>query len=99
MNSANPKLDWVRFVSVLGIVFTVIALGGVGITLIKWNDLYHQHINGSILDVIEPFILVAWIGELICGILILKRRKILGQILILIGFFILVFFALLPAES
>jgi len=64
----------------LGISFAAISLIGVVIILINWSDLYHLSINGSRLNFVLPFMAVAWIGELICGILILKRRKILGRV-------------------
>ncbi|MGA3283087.1 MAG: hypothetical protein ABSD57_01335 [Verrucomicrobiota bacterium] len=99
MNPTSPKLDWVRLTSLLGIVLATIALCGGVIILMNWNDLYHLGINGSILNVIVPFTGVAWIGELICGFLILKRRKIIARTLIVIGFFLFVFMQLIPAQS
>jgi hypothetical protein len=100
MNSIK-KINWVRFVSILGIAFAIIALIGVGIIIMIWSDFYHISINikDSIITRIGPFMLVAWIGELTCGIIILKRRKTLGRILILIGVLIFFFGGLLSAES
>jgi hypothetical protein len=98
MNSIK-KINWVRFLSMLGIAFAIIALIGVGIIIMIWSDFYHISIKDSILTRIGPFMLVAWIGELTCGIIILKRRKTLGRILILIGILIFFFGVLLSAES
>ena len=99
MNSVNQKFNWPSFISMLGISFAAISLIGVVIILINWSDLYHLSINGSRLNFVLPFMAVAWIGELICGILILKRRKILGRVLIAIGILVFFFMQLIPAQS
>jgi hypothetical protein len=99
MNSVNQKFNWPRFISVLGISFASIALIGIVIIILNWSDLYHLNIHSSILNFVLPFMAAAWIGELICGILILKQRKVLGRILIAIGIFTFIFMQLIPAQS
>jgi len=103
MNSVNPKFNLISFASILGIVFAAISLIGIGITVINWSHLYHlridDSINGRILSYALSFTMVAWLGELVCGFIILKHRKILGRILIAIGIFVFFFMQLLPAES
>ncbi|HSY74317.1 MAG TPA: hypothetical protein VK810_02515 [Dongiaceae bacterium] len=99
MNSENKKFNWISFASILGIALAAIALCGAGITISKWNDSYQIQKNDSILNFVLSFTAVAWIGELICGIFILKRRKILGRILILIAILVFLFCALLPAHT
>jgi hypothetical protein len=97
MNSTNQKFNWTRLASILGILFTAIALIGIGIILRNWSDLYHLNINGSRLNFILPIVTAAWIVDLICGILLFKRRKALGRILIVILVFL--FMSFLPAQS
>ncbi|GEM_PF-3857058 len=103
MNSTNQKFNWISFISILGIFFASIALIGVGITILNWSHLYHLRIddtiNGRILNYALSFTGVSWIGELICGIILFKRRKILAKILIYIGIALFFFLATLPAES
>ena len=97
MNSVNPKFSWISFVSATGILFAAVAL--FGIATIKRNDLYDLHVSDGRLNMILLFTAATWIGELVCGILILKRHKILGQILIAIGVFIFFLYIILPAHT
>ncbi len=103
MNSGNLKFNLISFASILGIVLAAISLLGVGITVINWSHLYHRSIddtiNGRILNYALSFMMVTWLGELVCGFIILKRRKILGRIFIAIGIFVSLFMQLIPAQS
>jgi hypothetical protein len=98
VNSTNPKLNWVHLTSVLGILFAVIALCGFAIMLMNWGDLRIRPPYDWV-GVVGQFTAVAWLGELICGIIVLKYRKIIGRILIALGIILFIFFSLIPASG
>jgi len=95
----NPtlKLNWVRLMTALGVLFAVIALCDPTIMLINWCGLHNRRLN-EVYDVIHPFTMAAWIWELICGIVILQHRKLIGQILIILGIVLFVSAMLIPAS-
>ena len=98
MNPTNPKLNWVRVVSMLGVLLAAIASYGFTIILTNWDKLEH-HRPGDIVDEVGPFVLIAWLGELICGMIILKHRKIIGRILIGLGILFLFLSLIFPAST
>ena len=97
MNSENPKLNWIRLVSVLGILFAAIALGSVIFSIFAagfGGNKFRLYSNALGLT-----FLLTWFAELICGIILLKPRKITGTVLISLGILIFILSLLIPATT
>jgi len=94
MNPTNPKPIWIRITTAAGIICAVISLCSYIFLMIIWR------INGSwgrLGDrTIGLTILETMLGTLICGVILLKRRKKIAKILIGIGIGIFILGLLSP---
>jgi hypothetical protein len=81
--------------SVLGIVLAVIAVTGVIFSIFATGKINYRFYA----DAIAPIALSAWLGELICGIILLKQRKTIRSILIALGILVLILSMLMPATT
>ena len=97
MNPAS-KLNWLQLITVLGVSFAVVASCDPAIMLMSWGGLHIRRLHEAY-DMIHPFTMAAWIGELICGIIILQHRKTIGQILIMLGIVLYLSAMLIPASG
>jgi hypothetical protein len=97
MNSVNPKFNWISFVSALGILFGAIALGSVIFAIYAAGFGGNKYRLYS--DALGSTFLLTWFAELICGIILLRRRKITGIILIALWFLVLILCLLIPATA
>jgi hypothetical protein len=91
MNSSNPKLNWTQLLVVIGFVCAVFTLCGVIFSFIEagWHPFRFYEIAS----------LIMWLGTLICGISLLKRRKKIGLALIAIWIVTLILGLLIPATT
>jgi hypothetical protein len=89
MNSANPKLNWVRLVIIIGFVCAILSI--LAFTIIfSFAITDNLRAFRSYMQPVGLTLLIAWLGTFICGISLRKHRRKIGLILIAIQFSILV---------
>jgi hypothetical protein len=91
MNSANPKLNWTHLLVAIGFICAVFSLCGVIFSFIEagWHPFRFYEVTS----------LITWLGTLICGVSLLKRRKKIGELLVTIWIVILFLGLLIPAHT
>jgi hypothetical protein len=89
MSQKNLIPIWIYWVSTVGILSAIVAL--IGFSLIVWLEISLIDPRNDVIA-IAPLAMLAWLVELICGIIISGRSKVIGRILIGLG---IILFAML----
>ncbi len=94
MNPTNPKPTWVHIVTAVGVTSAIFGSIGNVFLIIAWHN---DGLLGRLSDkVIGLPTLGTMLLTFICGIILLKPRKILGTVLVAIAIGLFIFVLLTP---